>query len=55
MSKLTCHNCGNNKTWRNARQDRGTQTATCGKCGETVRSTGGTSMGTVNGGMTQTR
>ncbi|MGK5674078.1 hypothetical protein ACSNOB_14690 [Micromonospora sp. URMC 106] len=56
MSTLVCHTCGNDSYWRNARQDRnGNQTATCGNCGARVRSSGGTSMGTVTGGMNQTR
>ncbi|GAA2717941.1 hypothetical protein ACFY2R_05235 [Micromonospora olivasterospora] len=56
MSTLICHDCGNYSVWRNARQDRnGNQSATCGDCGATVTSSGGTSMGTVTGGMRQTR
>jgi predicted RNA-binding Zn-ribbon protein involved in translation (DUF1610 family) len=48
MAKLTCTNCGNDKGWRNARQDaNGNQTATCTRCGTTVRTTGGTRMDTV--------
>jgi predicted RNA-binding Zn-ribbon protein involved in translation (DUF1610 family) len=56
VNTLTCPHCGNDSDWRNARQDRnGNQIATCARCGTTVRSSGGTSMGTVTGGMHQTR